>query len=202
MMDNQLIETVKKDDIEAVRGLIKSGADIDQKDDYGWSALNHAAGKGNPAIVGLLIESGADALNVGRDLRTPYLIALAAGHAEVAKMLIEAEEKAGKSTVKQLSREYCAAFPLEQLRGFPGWNSTLKDGLPSPHTAAADADRAEDQIVFLHHDYTVTKSIWRNEQVIYDQVTPAWIDFCSDVLGFRTPSDIDLISGSSNDLRT
>jgi len=93
-MDNlQLIEAVKANNLASVKEFIESGADLNQQDEQGWTPLSWAAGKGNPEIVGLLIERGADPLKVGRDRRTPYKIALAAGNAEVAMLLRNAEVK-------------------------------------------------------------------------------------------------------------
>ena len=46
-------------DIQAVRALIKEGADVDRPLENGNTALMLAAYKGNPAIAELLIKSGA-----------------------------------------------------------------------------------------------------------------------------------------------
>jgi len=42
-----LIEAVKAGDSAAVQALINSNVAIEQTDDYGWTALNWAAGKGD-----------------------------------------------------------------------------------------------------------------------------------------------------------
>jgi len=41
--------------------------------------------------------------------------------------------------------------------------------------------------VFLHQDLTVTSSMWHNEDVVFDNVTPEWQEFCHTVLNFRVP---------------
>ena len=50
--------------------------------------------------------------------------------------------------------------------------------------------------MFLHEDYTVTESMWHNENVIFNQVTPEWKQFCTNQLRFRIPDDLDLIDSS------
>src|SRR5262245_42264799 len=94
MSDLQLIEEVKAGNLASVRRLIEAGADVNQQDEQGWTPLNWAAGKGKLEIVTLLVNRGADVFKVGRDQRTPYLIALAAGQAETARFLRQAEDQA------------------------------------------------------------------------------------------------------------
>jgi hypothetical protein len=187
----ELVEAVRAGNIAASKELIASGSDLNQLDKNGWTPLNWAAAKADMAMVMLLVESGADAFKVGKDLRTPAAIALAAGHAEVARFLRQAEDRVGGPKAARPERQYCAAFHLKELQQFPGWVENRIPARPEPAEAAGKP--AEDGIVFLHQDYTVTNSIWRNEDVIFDQVTPQWKEFCASVLGFKVPDDFDLI---------
>ena len=166
--------------------------------------LNYAAGKGDLAIVKLLVETaGADVFQVGRDNRTPYKIAIAAGHAAVARYLAEAEEAAGGDTDRTSSRQgearpYCKAFPLRDMRQFEEWSEGKTNWTDASGGEDADRDAnvpelSDDAIVFLHHDLTVTQSMFRDEDVIMNQVTPQWKAFCADVLGFSVPDDFDLM---------
>src|SRR5262249_29889634 len=121
MTDLKLIEAVKAGNLQAVKELIDCGVDIDQQDEHGWTPLNWAAGNGDASIVKSLIERGADFSKVGRDERTSYLIALAAGHAETAALLGEAEIKSGRGSGNRPERPYCKAIVLKHLRRFHGW---------------------------------------------------------------------------------
>lgn len=48
----QLIEAAKTGDINRLQALIENGEALEQKDDYGWTALNWAAGRrGDTEIV-------------------------------------------------------------------------------------------------------------------------------------------------------
>lgn len=190
MSDLRLIEAVKSDDLTAARELIESGADVNQQDEHGWTPLNWAAGRGSTSLLQLLIESGGDIYRVGNDQRTPYDIALAAGHVEAVKLLLQAAQKSGRS-FDDNGRRYCRAYPLSELRRFPGWSENkINPASPEPHTATGEADG----IAFLHQDFTVTRSMWQGENIIFNEVTADWQAFCTKELGFKIPNDLDLIS--------
>jgi hypothetical protein len=197
MSESQLIEALKTSNRAAIEELIASGTDINQQDEQGWTPLNWASGKGDLAIVRLFIENGADVTKVGRDLRTPYMIALAAGHAEVVKLLREAEEKVGFSSRRE--RQYCKAYYLRDLRRFSGWTESKinwqekQDKSDEDGTDSDERGFVDDDIVFIHQDFTVTQSMWHNENVIFNQVTPAWEEFCAITLKFKVPDDLDLM---------
>lgn len=195
MSQVELIETIRKGDLNAVKELIESGADVNERDEYGWNSLNHAAGLGQVAIIKLLLENGVDVLNAGRDLRSPYMIALAAGQVDAAKLLGQAEEKAGGERSGSQQRQYCAAFHLSDLRKFAGWHDSADKSQHKSDDAGGEKNTAESEIVFIHQDFTVTRSMWPNEDVIFNKITPEWIDFCKLNLGFKVPDDIDLVSG-------
>jgi ankyrin repeat protein len=187
MSDVQLIEAVKAGDLATVTALLASGVDIHQQDEQGWSSLNWAAGKGDVAIIEVLLQNGADIFQVGRDQRTPYMIALAAARVEAARLLREAEEKSGAASPhQQPPRQYCKAYYIKDLRQFSGWS----EGQAKRSDAQALSDH---DVVFLHQDLSVTKSMWHNEDVLFQQNTPEWENFCTVVLQFEVPDDFALI---------
>jgi hypothetical protein len=86
---------------------------------------------------------------------------------------------------------YCKAYPIDQLRKFPGWEEKLEnlapleneeDGTQQPRTALA-----EDDYLFVQENYVVTDGIFLDENVIFDRVTPEWQEFCTKVLAFEIP---------------
>ena len=184
----QLAEAVRAGDVAEVGESLRAGADIAARDDDDWSALDWAAGKGDESIIALLLEHGADPLAAGRDLRRPHDIALAAGHLRAARMLRDAADRADPDPQDHGWRPYCRAYPLADLRRYPGWSAADPDASDAP----AD-DGADDQIVYLHHDLTVTSSIWPGEDVLFADATADWARFCASELGFRVPDELDLV---------
>ncbi len=197
MSQMEFVEAIKSGNRASVEELIESGAELNQQDKQGWTPLNWAAGSGQLEIVELLLERGADPLAVGRDLRTPQMIALAAGHAEVVKRLRAAEAQGGAA--ESSDRKYCTAYHLGQLRGYSAWTENKLGAGDGGKEAAGDQsgepqELADSDVVFLHQDYKVTKSIWSGEDVIFDNVTEQWKDFCNTELRFAVPDSLDLIA--------
>lgn len=200
MADLSLIEAVKAGDYEKADELIKQGADVNQGDDQGWTPLNFASGKGNLPLVKLLVEKGAEIFKVGRDQRTPYMIALAAGRVSVVKYLREIEDQYPGEKPVRPERKYCKAYHLGDLRKYTGWSESRinwKEPKEKPQKNEAaeggDGKFGNDKVVFIHQDFTVTESMWQGENVIFNEVSPAWKEFCAGELKFKVPDDLDLI---------
>ena len=202
-MNQEMIEAAKSGNIGEVEKLLNSSVDANQCDEQGWTALNFAAGRGDLNMVKLLVERGADPFQVGRDNRTPYMIALAAGRVDVVKYLREVEDRIDPEKAKTFRPEriYCKAYHLNDLRQFPGWSESRinwKQKGDLKEEMSEDGEFPDDKIVFIHQDFTVTESVWHNERVIFNQVSEKWSEFCSSNLGFSVPSDLDLIVANSD----
>lgn len=188
MSELQLIDAVKTGQLAKVEELLNSGSDIHQQDEQGWTPLNWAAGRGDLDMVQLLLDRGADVFHVGRDQRTPYKISLAARHTDVARLLKE-KEQASNGASGDLSREnYAKGYLLGDLRKFDGWREENGNS----------RELSDSDVVFLHQDFTVTQLIWPGENVIFNQDTPEWRDFCSRQLQFKVPDDFDLIASTQH----
>lgn len=196
MSEHLLIDRARTGSVDEIRALVAQGADVNERDEHGWTPLCHAAGAGNTPAIAALAEAGADVFAAGKDDRTPYRIAVAASQAETAKQLAELEQLAGGDTEKVSSqygetRPYCKAYLLETVAAFPNWPNMENDS-----AGGGESDAASDT-VFIHQDYTVTRSVWHNEDVLLGDVTPEWIAFCREQLHFSVPSDLDLIPNES-----
>jgi len=185
MSELQLIDAVKTGEVAKVEEVLNSGANIHQQDEQGWTPLNWAAGRGDLDMVKLLLDRGADVLRVGRDQRTPYKISLAARHTDIARLLKEKEQGSNGTSSDSSPRDYAKGYLLGDLRKFSGW----REERTSP-------ELSDSEVVFLHQDFMVTQLIWPGENVIFNQDTPEWRDFCSQQLQFEVPDDFDLIAST------
>jgi hypothetical protein len=129
------------------------------------------------------------------------MIALAAGRVSVVKFLREMEDSYPGEKPTRPERKYCKAFYLRDLRKYTSWtedriNWKAKDTANTKEENAEhdqDSSFPDDKIIFIHQDFTVTESMWQGENVIFNSVTPDWKEFCSGILGFKVPDDLDLI---------
>ena len=196
MSDLQLIDAVKTGQPGKVEEALNAGADIHQQDEQGWTPLNWAAGKGSVEMVSLLLDRGADVFQTGRDQRTPYKIALAAKHTDVARLLKKAEQAVNGASRDSTSRDYAGAYLLGELRKFSDWREdqiNWKETIPADENGNS-RELSDDTVVFLQQDFTVTELIWPGENVIFNRITPEWVDFCTQELQFKVPDDFDLVA--------
>lgn len=175
MGELRLIEAAKAGHLEAIETLIANGEDLEQTDEYGWTALNWAAGKGHSGIIQKLLAAGSNIAHTGRDQRSAYQIALAAAQVESAALLQQAEINAKLATCP--SQAYCKAYPLKALRKFPAW-----------HDHAVDL--TDETVVFLHQDFSVTRSIWHGEDTVFADLSSEWASFCQEELAFAVPTEL------------
>jgi hypothetical protein len=69
--------------------------------------------------------------------------------------------------------KYCKAYLIERFREYGGWPEEMGE-LKRGH-------------LYLHENYVVTEGIFMDEDVVFDDVTPEWKDFCEETLGFEVP---------------
>jgi uncharacterized protein len=196
MSELQLIDAVKTGELAKVEEALNRGSDIHQQDEQGWTPLNWAAGRGDLDVVKLLLDRGADVFRVGRDQRTPYKISLAARHTDVARLLKEKEKASTGMSGDSSPRNYAKGYLLGDLRKFSSWREekiNWKEMVPAEENGNS-RELSDSDVVFLHQDFTVTQLIWPGENVIFNQNTPEWRDFCSRQLRFKVPDDFDLIA--------
>lgn len=172
MSATQWVESVRADDLETVRSRISRGVDVEVRDEHGWTALCWAAATGNVEMVQTLLDAGANHRVVGADGRTPYEVALGAGHVAAAQVL--ASSAGGQCITEARSELYCRAYRLGDLRRLPRWTDS---GISSAFSGS------DDSIVFVHADYSVTRSIWPGEDIIHHGASPDWRTYCADHLG-------------------
>lgn len=88
-------DAAKVGDADALRRLLAEGAEVDARDERGWSALAYAVydverKQGYPEVVQALIEAGADfEATIGYGVR-PLMLAAGYGEADVVAVLLNA----------------------------------------------------------------------------------------------------------------
>ncbi len=86
---------------------------------------------------------------------------------------------------------YCKAYPSSTFQEFEGWNSKARlheyDELDQP-TTSEQATAAPQSHFYLQENFVVTRGIFIDEEIIYEDTGHEWIDFCKSVLKFEVPT--------------
>lgn len=83
---------------------------------------------------------------------------------------------------------YQKAYPLKELRQFPGWNEQNYVSAESTRRGhSPDEPLTDESIVFVHEDLVVTANCWDDSQVIMNDLSPEWEAFCRNVLKLEVP---------------
>ena len=77
--------------------------------------------------------------------------------------------------------KYCKAYLLKQLRQFNQWNERQEN------TSEINRTLTDDDVLYLQENYVVTDGIFKDENIVFDNVTPEWKEFCHVVLQFEIP---------------
>lgn len=77
------------DNVEAMKMLIKVGANVNTVNRHMMTALHYAARYGQTEAIKVLVEMGADINKTDKHMRTPLYNAVIRGHLASVKMLIE-----------------------------------------------------------------------------------------------------------------
>jgi hypothetical protein len=79
---------VESGDYDEVKRLVEAGADVNAKDNYGYTALMLATQQGHTEVIKLLIEAGADVGARDNQGRTACNMAFSYGNREIVQLLI------------------------------------------------------------------------------------------------------------------
>lgn len=89
--------------------------------------------------------------------------------------------------------KYSKAYPLRLFRQFPDWTENLKNARKirkeiDGQTVEVERELSDSVYLYLQENFTVTDSIFVDENIIFNDVSAAWIDFCLNVLGVQFPT--------------
>lgn len=111
-LDAGLLQASAEGDVSKTRELLTNGANVNATNKFGWTALMHAAFRGDNAVLALLLANRADLNRADSQYgRTALILATMEGHADIVEALLKgganpnAEDKTGStamSVVQQL----------------------------------------------------------------------------------------------------
>lgn len=83
--------------------------------------------------------------------------------------------------------KYCRAYPLSRLRQFSGWSEKAENARRITKEVNGEMvevarELTDTDYVYLHTNFTVTDGIFIDENIIFSDVTPEWIEYCRNVL--------------------
>jgi hypothetical protein len=88
---------------------------------------------------------------------------------------------------------YCKAYYAADFRKFPGWQenvANLRKDKQEVNGKEVEVERTElkdDDILYLQENLVVTDGIFKDENIVFDQVSPEWEAFCTGDLAFEIP---------------
>jgi hypothetical protein len=88
--------------------------------------------------------------------------------------------------------KYCKAYPIPRFREYQGWSEKAENVRKEKKVVDGKEVEVARQLtekdhLYLQENYVVTDGIFIDEHIIFDNVTPEWIEFCKNTLRFEVP---------------
>ena len=89
--------------------------------------------------------------------------------------------------------KYCKAYLAKQLREYPSWSEqsqNVRKEKKEVDGKEVDVERVldDESILYLQENYIVTDGIFKDQNIIFDNVTDEWKEFCHSTLAFEIPN--------------
>jgi hypothetical protein len=96
-----------------------------------------------------------------------------------------------RTTIMEMG-SYCKAYLAQQFRQFPGWTENAANVRKETKEVGGKEVEVErqlddDSILYLQENYIVTDGIFKDENILFDNVTDEWKQFCHETLQFEIP---------------
>ena len=100
--------------------------------------------------------------------------------------------------------KYCKAYPITRFREYKGWTEKAENTRKEKKVVDGEEVEVERQLtdkdhLYLQESYVVTDGVFLDENIIFDDVTPEWKDFCAHALKFEVPVYETVKETSSNE---
>ncbi|TFI53947.1 hypothetical protein BLD44_013135 [Mastigocladus laminosus UU774] len=87
---------------------------------------------------------------------------------------------------------YCKAYSLKKLREFSQWtecteNTRKEKKEVSGNEVEINRELTDDDFLYVQENYVVTDGVFKDENIVFDNITPEWKDFCHKTLAFEIP---------------
>ena len=88
--------------------------------------------------------------------------------------------------------KYCKAYLAKQFREYPGWSenaANVRKEKKEVDGKEVEVDRqlTDDSILYLQENYIVTDGIFKDQNIIFDNVNDEWKEYCHGTLAFEIP---------------
>ena len=89
--------------------------------------------------------------------------------------------------------KYCKAYYAKDFRALEGWEENVENLRPESKEEGNEevevprTELKDDDILYLQENYVVTDGIFKDEHIIFDQVTDTWKEACQKELKFEIP---------------
>jgi len=102
--------------------------------------------------------------------------------------------------------KYCKAYLIKDLRQFSQWTEQIENVRKEKKQVdgkevEVDKELTDNDVFYLQENYVVTDGIFKDENFIFDSVTPEWKDFCTTTLLFEIPvyESVEVKASASQD---
>jgi hypothetical protein len=96
--------------------------------------------------------------------------------------------------------KYCKAYPIERFRQFSGWTEKSENARKEKRQVdgvETEGPRDLNDYLYLQENYTVTDGIFIDQNIIFESVTPEWVEYCKDTLKFEIPAQESVTSAEA-----
>lgn len=88
--------------------------------------------------------------------------------------------------------KYCKGYLAKDLRAYSGWTENTANVRKEKKEVdgkevEVDAPLTDESVLYLQENYTVTHDVFKDQYILFDNVTDEWKAFCHGTLGFEIP---------------